>query len=308
MASITKTFTEQAAPGDASDELFVRPGGSFTWSSVGTIDAGVEVALQWSEQPGVWRDIKRWTAGVVSATGTVLNESAGPRRFRFDARVPTTDPATILTSYAVSATEVADVLEETRAPDGTSIFKITEEGIETPKVTATAATLSTVTVVNGVITVPGGSVQHPAVNVAGSIAEGYGATASEGMQVAVMEETISFASNEAMYKEMTAQLPANSIVLSVQANIQSALTGGGNTTKVGIGSASDPDLYGKTAALTKNAKIDHLPAAVAVIATATTVRVSACQDGGTEGTTALTVGSVRVRIVYRALVSLTNAA
>jgi hypothetical protein len=183
-------------------------------------------------------------------------------------------------------------------------------GVDTisEKTSGAGVTIDSVKCKDGSVILAGGSVQHPAVVVAGSVAEGFGAVSTEGMQHAIIEETISFAGNIAMYKEMTTQLPANSIVLAVQANIAVALTGGGNTTKVGVGTASDPDLYGKSAALTKNAKIDHMPSGeVAVIASATTIRVSSCQDGGTEGTTALTVGSVRVRIVYRALTSLADA-
>lgn len=321
MASITKTFTETEAPGASSDELFVRPGGSFTWSSIGTIDAGVSVALQWSEQPGAWRDIKRWT-GTVSETGRVLNGTSGARRYRFHASVPTTDPATVLTSYEVSATEVADVLEETRAPDGTSVFKITESGIESPLVTAdtvstdtisekTAAagvTIDSVKIKDGNVVLAGGSVQHPNGTAAGAIAEGFGVTSAEGFQTVILEETISFADNVALYKALTASLPANAIVLCAQANIEAALTGGGTTAKLGLGTAADPDLYGLSAALTKNAKIDHVPAAYAVIGSTTALRLSSCATNGAAGDTALTVGSVRVRIVYRVPVSLADAA
>jgi hypothetical protein len=315
MATLSHTFTSTEAPGAASATFFLRDGQSADWTAIGTIDAGCQVALQ-RKQGAAWIDENRQSAGSINASGTI-RASGGNQTYRFLADVPTTEPATTLASFAVTLADQVNVLEEVRSPSGTRVFAMTDEGIEAPKVTtdtiaektsAAGVTIDSVNLKDGSVILAGGSVQHPAVSVAGSIAEGFGATSSEGCQVAIIEETISFAGNAAMYKELTTQLPANSIVLSVQANVQAALTGGGNTTKVGIGSAADPDLYGKTAALTKNAKIDHLPASLAVIATATTVRVSSNQNDGSEGTTALTVGSVRVRIVYRALVSLTDAA
>jgi hypothetical protein len=348
MASITKTYTEQAAPGAASDELFVRPGGSFTWSSVGTIDAGVEVALQWSEQPGAWRDVKRWT-GTVSATGTVLNESTGPRRFRFDARVPTTDPATVLTSYAVSATEAVDVLEETRASDGTTVFKITASGIEAPVVTATTqvvadtivektaaagvtadgvkmkdsqvytdqinektsdagVTIDSLLVKDGGMVMTSGRIQHNHAAESGAITRGFGKTAAEGWQELLIEATVSFVDNVAMSKNITgANLAAGTIILGVLANVESAVTGGGTTTKIGIGIAGgDEDAYGLSAALTKNAKITPIPV-LTPLAAQSDIALFACANNGAAGDTALTVGSVRVRILCLTPIALADA-
>ncbi len=323
MASISTTYTEQAAPGAASAALFVRPGGSFTWTSVGTIDAGCEVALQIEVGIGAWRDLKRWAAGSINDAGTVENLTPAPVRYRFLAEVPTTDPATVLTSYAVAATEVADTLEETRNPEGTTVFKITEEGISAPVVTATTqvvadtiaektaaagVTIDSVKLKDGSVVLAGGSVQHPNGTAAGSIADGYGATSAEGLQRVILEETVSFAENVALYKALTASLPVNAIVETAQANIQAALTGGSTTVKLGLGTAADPDLYGLSADLAKNTKIDHVPATYAVIGSTTALRLSACASNGAAGDTALTVGSVRVRIVYRVPVSLANAA
>jgi hypothetical protein len=153
-----------------------------------------------------------------------------------------------------------------------------------------------------------GSLQTPRSGVTGGITRGYGSTANEGMQEATIEETISFAGNAALYKELTYTFPVSTVFMSVQACIVSALTGGGTTVKVGIGPSSDPDAYGLSSALTKNIKIDTIPDAAAGQATTLVLRLNSCASNGAAGDTALTVGSVRVRICYRALVSLTDAA
>jgi hypothetical protein len=160
---------------------------------------------------------------------------------------------------------------------------------------------------DGSVEMIGGPVQYPRGTASTSIVQGFGKTSGEGMQVAIIEETISFVANAALYKELTYSLPANAVILSAQMNIESALTGGSTTVKVGLGSSADPDLWGKTSVLTKNAKSTLTPA-WAVIASTTPIRVSSCATAGGAGDTALTVGSVRVRIVFLAPVDLVDAA
>jgi hypothetical protein len=137
---------------------------------------------------------------------------------------------------------------------------------------------------------------------------GFGSSETEGLRYHVIDETVSFAGNVALFKALTTPIPAGAVVLSAQANVQSALTGGGTTTKVGLGpNASDPDKYGKTSVLTKNAKIDTIPVH-AVLSAQEAIDICAVTDAGAAGNTALTVGSVRVVIVYATVASLTNAA
>jgi hypothetical protein len=351
--AISKSYSEQAAPGAASDILFVRPGDAFTWSSVGTIDALCEVALQVDVGSGAWRDLKRWFGGAagasISETGTVLNESAGPQRYRFDARVPTTDPVTVLTAYAVSATEAANTLEETRNAAGTTVLKITDTGIEAPIVTATAQVVTDTiaertsaagVTIDGVklkdsqaytdqinektsaagVTVDGllvkdggmvmttGRIQANHSGTSGSIIRGFGKTAAEGWQEMIVEATVSFVDNIALSKNITgANLAAGTIILGVLANIESAVTGGGTTTKIGIGIAGgDEDVYGLSAALTKNAKITPVPV-LTPLAAQSDIALFACANNGAAGDTALTVGSVRVRILCLTPIALADA-
>lgn len=154
--------------------------------------------------------------------------------------------------------------------------------------------------------VTGAATQYATGAAAGSTILGFGSTAAEGLQLLTVEQTISFAANDAFFKVVTFENTGPLIVLSAQLNIQAALTGGSTTVKVGLGTEADPDLFGLTAALTKNSKITTIPD-WAVITTATPIRVSSCASNGTEGDTALTVGSVRVRLVVLHLLGLVNA-
>lgn len=183
-------------------------------------------------------------------------------------------------------------------------------GIDTISEMTTGAgvTIDGVLLKDGGVVASGGPIQTPRSSVTGSITRGYGATSAEGMQEAIIDETVSFDANAALYKELTYTFPESTVFMSMQANIESALTGGGTTVKLGLGTASDPDVYGLSSALTKNIKINTIPDAAAGQASTLVIRLSSCASNGAAGDTALTVGSVRVRIVYRALVSLTDAA
>jgi hypothetical protein len=135
-----------------------------------------------------------------------------------------------------------------------------------------------------------------------------GAVLAEGLAVKVIEETVDFTGNAALFKAMTTPIPAGAVIVSVSANIEGALTGGGTTVKVGLGpNATDPDKYGLSSALTKNAKFGKIPD-WAVLSAQEAIDICACATAGGAGNTALTVGSVRVRIVYLQARDLADAA
>lgn len=175
------------------------------------------------------------------------------------------------------------------------------------KTAAAGVTVDGVLCKDGGVTLSGGQLLVSRAATTGAIAMGFGATAAEGWMISTVEETVSFVGNAApsiaLYGGVIA---ATSVILAVQANIAAALTGGGTTVKLGIGIDSDPDKYGLSAALTKNLKINTTPAH-AVIASPETLKLYACASNGAAGDTALTVGSVRVRLVYATLVSLADA-
>lgn len=153
----------------------------------------------------------------------------------------------------------------------------------------------------------GGPVIGPAGVAAPSVWQSGGRTVAEGYQLRVIDEVISHVGNAALTKALTTQVPAGAVILAVQANADVALTGGGTTVRFGVGVAADPDKYGNSAALTKNAKINTIPAH-AVLGAPEALVVAATTGGGAAGDTALTVGAVRVRVVYAQAVSLADVA
>jgi len=129
-----------------------------------------------------------------------------------------------------------------------------------------------------------------------------GGTDTEGLELRVYEATLSPAAVETN----AINLPANSQVLSVQSNVETALTGGGTTDSYGLGTAADPDKYGSSATLTQNSKTDYIGVGTSLTSSEQMVLTGTASETA-DGDTALTVGTVRVRVVYLALNSLDNA-
>ncbi len=141
---------------------------------------------------------------------------------------------------------------------------------------------------------------------------------THGMVTTVYEATVSpNAVETALFT-----VPANSVIDAVQANVESSLTGGGTTVTFSIGVTGDVDAYGTagspTDALVKNTKLDYMgagnpPGAGASLgvfskSTVALKLIGAATGGTSAGNTALTVGSVKVRVVYRTLLSYVDAA
>lgn len=132
-----------------------------------------------------------------------------------------------------------------------------------------------------------------------------GDTATEGLELRVIDETTAVLAG--VSTDLTQDIPDSAVILSVQGNVESALTGGGTTTNWAIGTTADPDLYSPTVGdLTKNSKIDYIPD-WSVTAGAVDINIKAVTAAGAIGDTALTVGTVRVRIVYLTVNSLDDA-
>ncbi len=157
--------------------------------------------------------------------------------------------------------------------------------------------------VSGALTLTGGAATA-------AVVARFGDTATEGLEVKVIDEIVSL--TNAAATDLTQDVPAGAVILSVQANLNTAITGDASgddgLTKVGIGIAADPDKYGKTSALTKNAKVDTLPD-WAVLSGAEDIKVYAVDNAGDAVTEKfVAAGLVRVRIVYLAANSLDDAA
>ena len=126
-----------------------------------------------------------------------------------------------------------------------------------------------------------------------------------GCRIVELDETITGLA--AVSTDISQDIPDGAVLLCVQANIEALVVAGGTSVKVGIGPTSDPDKYGITSALTKNLKIDIIPAHV-VLSGAEDVQINMCATGGGIGDAAASDGDVRVRLVYAIPVSLDDAA
>lgn len=114
-------------------------------------------------------------------------------------------------------------------------------------------------------------------------------------------------------------VPANSVVESVQANCMTALTGGGTTVTWSVGITGDVDAYGTvgnpTDSLVQFGKANWMGDIAANAGASlnkfsgTTVDlklIGAATGGAAAGDTALTAGTVKVRVVYKTMVNLAD--
>lgn len=307
MGAVSASFSNlTGATYAVSSEIRLAKGQTATYTVAGTLETGATIYLESSKTAGCFDGAKIEFSGEVSASGTLAPEVETAYRFRIDVIATKKQDAAV----TCTLTEQTDVLGSVNGTDGQPVVKFTEQGMATDVIAEKTAAAGVT--VDGLLIKDGGitstiAAQFPMGSALGRAAAGFGETSTEGMQIAVAEETLSFVGNAALFLPTSLVLPAGSVILSVQANVEAALTGGSTTVKVGLGlNASDPDKYGLSSALTKNAKISTMPA-YAVLAGATTIDVCACAANGAAGDTALTVGSVRVRIVYAYLENLANA-
>jgi len=164
----------------------------------------------------------------------------------------------------------------------------------------------------GGVVAAAGSISTTAGATTAALAFGMGDTATEGSQLMVIDETVDLTAAGAKFVALTNTIPAGSVIVSVQGNIESAITAGGTSVTVSLGlNATDPDKYGTVNAgdsLSKNAKLDKM-VAWSVLGAAEQIDVCACVTGGAAlGDTNFSAGSVRVRVVYWQCNSLDDAA
>lgn len=143
-----------------------------------------------------------------------------------------------------------------------------------------------------------------------AVAMRLGATATEGMEIKVYDEVISL--TNAVTTNTTLAVPAGAVILSAQVNLQTAVVGDGSgdtlLARVGLGITGSVVKYGVTSALTKNLKIDTIPAH-AVNAGETLALYAVKADGSTACTEKfVAAATVRVHVVYAVNNSLDNAA
>lgn len=137
----------------------------------------------------------------------------------------------------------------------------------------------------------------------------FGTAAAEGWKRVVVDKTVSPAAVETA----VFTVPKGSVIEAVLANVQSALTGGGTTVTWSVGLTGDPDAYGTAGfptqadSLAKDSKSSFIATPTLLTADEPIVLSGAATGGAADGDTALTVGSVRVVIIYKTFVALANA-
>ena len=177
------------------------------------------------------------------------------------------------------------------------------------------------TLTPGSLTLPDGSLllRQGVGTGTGELIEIIGPDSTHGFARYQYEATISPAATEtALFT-----VPVMSRVIAVQANVQTALTGGGTTVTFSIGITGDVDAYGTASnsgvqadLLTQNAKINAMGSIAANagaslgVFSAATVALKLCAaatGGATAGDTALSVGTVKIRVMYETLLPIVNA-
>jgi len=138
-----------------------------------------------------------------------------------------------------------------------------------------------------------------------------GGSKTEGAEFKVYDEVITL--TNAVSEDTNCVVPAGAVILSVQGNLETAITGDDTgddlLADVGIGiSGDDEDAYTEFGGLDKNTKADGIPD-WSVLDAETTVAIFALKaDGNTACTEKFTAGGqVRVRVVYLVNNSLDDA-
>ena len=122
----------------------------------------------------------------------------------------------------------------------------------------------------------------------------------DSLEIVSLDEVVTL--TNAVADNLSAVIPAGAVILYVGANLDTLVEGDGTgddgLLKVGIGPSGDPDKYGKTTVLTKNAKVTTIPD-WAVLASAETIRVNAVDTNGAIVTEKFVAGGeVHVRVTY----------
>jgi len=148
-----------------------------------------------------------------------------------------------------------------------------------------------------------GSVTRTDGDASGVVVQRFGASATEGLETVVVDKVVTLGAVEGA---AVFTVPSGAVLRAVQANVCVSAVAGGTTTTVGLGVSIDPDAYGVSASLSKNAKVNMLLSPVR-LAAAVDIAAFPCAGDGSIGDTLFSAGTLRVRIVFDRLTSLDNA-
>jgi hypothetical protein len=125
------------------------------------------------------------------------------------------------------------------------------------------------------------------------------------LRTAYLEEAKVFSGGASA--NLTTQIPALSVPIAASLNYDTLIVLS-TATKVGFGSAGDPDgLVLGSGTLTKNTKANSVAPALTSFAAATTLVLTAVDNGGSAAGT-VTSGTVRARVIYQYITSIGDAA
>ncbi len=230
----------------------------------------------------------------------VLTDSAGPTWVQIDQSNLGTIATQDANAVAITGGTIAGTGFATGDIDMTGqILTLDDDAISGDKVSGGT--------IGGSCTIDGGTLTgcevsdntlHSNDSTSGATALQVGGTATEGLELKVFEETVTGATVAAE----DLNIDFTGYILSVQANLETLITGAGGCTAIGVGVAADPDQFGETSGLTKNLKIDSI-----ANTTATAMDIQVYATDGAGNATGTFAGDVRVRIVYWATNSLDDA-
>jgi len=163
---------------------------------------------------------------------------------------------------------------------------------------------------DGLISLAGTTQIYRAGSASAALLRAYGPASGEGMDTMIVDITVSPAAVETA----VFSVPAGAVIRAVLGNCESALTGGGTTVTWSLGTAADPDKYGSAGlyptqadSLAQNSKSNWIIGGTQLTGQEDIVLTGAVTGGAADGDTALTVGSVRVVIIYDTYNALANA-
>jgi hypothetical protein len=206
-------------------------------------------------------------------------------------------------------------IEVTGATDSSLVLESAGTGADAVSIGATAGGISIgatteLDLTGASITLNGAARYYLAGDASGVLLSSVGPVAGEGMETYIVDKTVSPAAVETA----VFTVPAGAVIELVQANCESALTGGGTTATWSVGINGDVDKYGSAGlyptqadSLAQNSKSNWVATPTQLASAEAVVLSGAATGGAAAGNTALTVGSVRVVIIYRTYNPLANA-
>jgi len=99
-------------------------------------------------------------------------------------------------------------------------------------------------------------------------------------------------------------IPSGAVIFSAQVRLDTAVTGAGGATKVGLGTDADPDKYGKTASLLSGQLINTIPLWTILTGVETIKLFAVDNDGVATGTIGGVGEGATVRVTYTTMVPL----